>query len=142
MFLEVQFLYPTKSNISCISKFIASHFFVENDKVSSHFTKCCISVLWLLCFCHSTHTYHIGANVLHLLSWFKYYGIGRKDNTQKAEYLNQLSNVRSRKPHHRAAVMDSYNSTQMWYCQVSHENSKNMLRFVFQEKRAFLLDFY
>ena len=44
---------PEKSNISCISKFIAPHFFVENDKVSSHFTKCCISVLWLLCFCHS-----------------------------------------------------------------------------------------
>ena len=94
------------------------------------------------CFASATHTYHIGANVLHLLSWFKYYGIGRKGNRQTVEYLNQLSNVRSRKPHHRAAVMDSYNSTQMWYCQVSHENSKNMLRFVFQEKRAFLLDFY
>ena len=44
---------PEKSNISCISKFIAPHFFVENDKVSSHFTKCCISVLWLLSVCHS-----------------------------------------------------------------------------------------
>ena len=98
------------------------------------------------CFASATHTYHIGANVLHLLSWFKYYGIGRKDNTQKAEYLNQLSNVRSRKPHYRAAVMDSYNSTQMWYCQSEPPKLEKYAQICLERKtseaREFLLDFY